>query len=204
MSATRLRDQIYSHIHAAVFRPRGFRKDKRWIHKKVNEFHFAVERPQHRFESPEHATLGLEVYIFHEAFHSLMIGWPTFPGVDRMSIPAFNRGLRWLAGLAEDFDNIYPSSDVASVSAAVGQAIEASVLPLFERGASLEGLASIVDELIPPSWQKTKTVSGLLLLQGKKAHARAVLGSAIEVATGAELRELLNVQSKLFTSPTQD
>jgi len=204
MSATRLRDQIYSRIHADVLRPRGFRKDRRWIHKKVDQFHFAVERPQHRFESPEHATLGLEVYIFHEAFHSLMIGWPTFPGVDQMGIPAFSRGLRWLADLAEDFDNIYPSSDVASVGAAVGQAIESSVLPLFERGTSLEGLASVVDELTPPSWQKTKTLSGLLLLQGKKADARAVLGSAIKVATGIELRELLNVQSKLFTSPTQN
>jgi hypothetical protein len=199
-SATRKRDQILSLIHATTLRPRGFRKERRWIHRSQERFHFAIERPQHRFESPEHATLGLEVYVFHEAYHSLMIGWPTFPGVDRMSIPVFNRGLRWLASLRDEDDIVVPATEVAAAAVRIGGAIESVVLPLFERSSSLNGLVSVVEELTPPSWQKTKTLAGLMVLQGRAAQASLMLDAAILAASDREREELVRVRHKLIES----
>jgi hypothetical protein len=198
MSATRLRDQIYSRLHAEVFRPRGFRKTQRWISKAIGRVHFAVDRPQHRYESPDCGSLGLQVYVFHESYHSLMIGWPTFPGVDRMSIPVFRRGLRWLAGLTDQQELVFLTSNAEHMVQEHRLAIEKYVLPLFARSEELSGMLEVVREFTPPSWLKVQTEAGLLVLLGNAQQAREVLEIALERADKQERASLTQVRAKLF------
>lgn len=198
MSATHQRDQIYSRLHSELFRSRDFRKHQRWISKAVEKIHLAVERPQHRYESPECATLGLNIYVFHEDYHSLMIGFPSFPGVDRVSIPVFSRGLRWLVRPIELQETILPSTDIEEVFEQHCAAVQLTVFPIFDRCMTLSGILEVVRELTPPSRLKVQTEAGLLLLLGKQRESQKLLLTAIESANEHERKALIEAHAKLF------
>jgi hypothetical protein len=189
MSATRIRDRIYSDLHRRTFKPRGYLKKGRWISRQEGLFHFALERPQHRWDTPESATLDPVAYIFHERFHALAIGWPTFPGVDRVSIPAFKRGVRWLADVSESFQHVRPDTDADSVLRAWQDALEGEVIPIFGRASTLQGLLSIVRERMPADRLRKRDEVILLSLLGARDEARNAFDELIGDTSGQPERE---------------
>jgi hypothetical protein len=198
MSLTRLRSSLFSRLHREVLQPRGFVKSARFSTKHAGAIHFCVEREDARYDDGSlHATLRLNISVFHESVHSLIIGWPTFPGVDRSAIAVYRSGLRWMLEPPTLTEGILPDTDIDDVFAEYSQALNQTVLPLFQRCATPDGMLAVVREQRSPrgpDWRRSRVEAALLHISGRTDEARALLEEvlrSLEERLQPPVRELL-------------
>lgn len=177
MDALKVRDEVFSAVHSAVLKPRGFKKKGHWSVRSAPPFHWAAYLRASRFGDKSHAVFWIDLLIFNEDWDALLFGPRQFPSLAE--------GLPNLVGeeLAQHCVpplttlEIDKHTDVSALTNALIDGMSRYGDPLFERCSSLDSILAYFKS--QPNFPRVAhSAAAICLLLNRESEAQELMALA--------------------------
>jgi len=175
MNSLVLRDKLLADLHAAIFKPQGYKKKGHWITRDLGNLTHSYYLRASRFGNSEHAIFWIDVQVFSEPWHQLV--FPERPYKGPSEGPSlFSRELGSWCSPPQLKHEITPNTDVATLTTCLVRAAEHGAIPLL---STFETPEALLRQLVVLSGSEFDlSVVGLSKLLGYEEQAREFMERA--------------------------
>lgn len=197
MNALKLRDDLFSHLHASLLQSAGFKKNGHWSTREVNGLHQTFYLRASRFGSQDHAVFWIDIQIHSPEWYELAFAPKRYtkPAESIPSLIQEELGMHCEPPLHTL--NIKSILDAEALRSKLFNATRSWALPKLEQWTCKEEVLAYLRS--QPTNDDTLFIeAGLLCLLGLVEEARTTLQRAATLAPHEKARSWIEQRAKVL------